>query len=132
MFDYPFSKQKFYFGNGKVIAVSTYAGRIVKGVAKCDPSDNFDIEKGKQLAAARCNAKVAAKRVKRAQSELEKAISEFSKASSRVGTMNDYLTDALRAETIAEAEVKPCGWIYDAGGVCGLLCISGTLITVAR
>ena len=106
MFDYPFSKYKFYFGNGKVIAVSTYAGRIVKGVAKCDPSDNFDIEKGKQLAAARCNAKVAAKRVKRAQSELEKAISEFSKASSRVGTMNDYLTDALKAEAIAEAEVK--------------------------
>lgn len=106
MFDYPFNKYKFYFGNGKVIAVSTYAGRIVKGVAKCDPSDNFDIEKGKQLAAARCNAKVAAKRVKRAQSELEKAISEFSNASSKVVTMNDYLTDALKAETIAEAEVK--------------------------
>lgn len=106
MFDYPFNKYKFYFGNGKVIAVSTYAGRIVKGVAKCDPSDNFDIEKGKQLAAARCNAKVAAKRVKRAQSELEKAVNEFSKINSKVSAMNDYFIDAIEAKTIAEAEVK--------------------------
>lgn len=106
MFDYPLNKYKFYSGNGKVIAVSTYGGRVVKGVAKCDPNDEFDMEKGKQLAAARCNAKVAKKRVKRAHVELKNAIDDFSKASARVGEMDQYLLDAIKAEVIAKEEIK--------------------------
>ena len=72
MFDYPIDKYQFYLArkiNGdpyRVVAVSTYEGRTVRGVAKCDPRDEFNIEKGKMLAAARCNAKVAQKRAKRA------------------------------------------------------------------
>lgn len=37
-----------------VIAVSTYAGKTVKGIAKCDPRDTFDIDKGVEIAEARC------------------------------------------------------------------------------
>ena len=35
------------FTNSKneIIAVSTYAGKTVKGVAKCDPRDSFDKSK---------------------------------------------------------------------------------------
>ena len=54
----------------KVIAVSTYAGKNVKGYAKADPRDTFDIEKGTELAIARCNAKIAEKRAKRATSKV--------------------------------------------------------------
>ena len=48
--NYSLDKYKFYEYNdpkGKktVSAVSTYAGRTVKGYAKCDPRDNFNIEK---------------------------------------------------------------------------------------
>ena len=50
----------------KVIALSTYAGKVVRGIAKCSPQDKFDEEYGKMLAAARCNLKVAEKRLKRA------------------------------------------------------------------
>lgn len=50
----------------KVIALSTYAGKVVRGVAKCSPQDKFDVDYGKELAAARCNLKVAQKRLKRA------------------------------------------------------------------
>ena len=52
-----------YYTNNKdvVVAVSSYAGKTVRGVAKCDPRDTFDIEKGKELAAARCNEKIAYK-----------------------------------------------------------------------
>lgn len=48
------------FTNSKneIIAVSTYAGKTVKGVAKCDPRDSFDKSKGEQLAIARCAAKL--------------------------------------------------------------------------
>ena len=48
-------------GRKVVIAISHHAGKVVKGVAKCHPEDNFDIEKGKAIASARCNAKVCAK-----------------------------------------------------------------------
>ena len=35
-------------GGNTVIAISTYAGKTVKGIAKCDPNDNFsyDYENG--------------------------------------------------------------------------------------
>ena len=45
-----------------VVAISTYAGKTVKGYAKCHPDDTWDWEKGKALAIARCAEKIAAKR----------------------------------------------------------------------
>ena len=59
--------------NRKVIVVSTYAGKTVRGVAKAEPRDSFDIEKGKALAKARCDAKVAEKRAKRATKKINEA-----------------------------------------------------------
>lgn len=67
--EFPLEKYKFYIAKNKVIAVSTYAGKTVRGVAVCADSDTFDLEKGKRLAAARCNAKVAEKRLKNAEEE---------------------------------------------------------------
>ena len=54
-----------------IIAMSTYAGKTVKGMAKCHPSDTYDEEKGKKLAAARCNLKIAELRYKNALNVLE-------------------------------------------------------------
>ncbi len=72
-----FSLDKYKFAffkdeNGKmtVSARSTYAGKTVKGYAKCDPRDNYDVEAGKELAAARCNATVIAKKQKTAHERL--------------------------------------------------------------
>lgn len=45
-----------------VYMISHYAGEVVKGSAKCSPEDEFDLEYGKRLAAARCNEKVVEKR----------------------------------------------------------------------
>ena len=54
-----------YYTNGKdiVVAKSSYAGDVVRGVAKCSPEDKFDLEAGKKIAAGRCAIKVAKKRV---------------------------------------------------------------------
>jgi hypothetical protein len=77
---YSLDKYKFYFATKadgtpyQVVAVSTYAGRKVKGVAKCDPRDEFSIENGRKLAAARCNLKVAEKRAKRAEKKYADAV----------------------------------------------------------
>lgn len=65
---FPLEKYKFYVNpkEKKVYAVSSYCGRKVCGTATCAPDDEFDLEKGKKLAAARCNLKVAEKRLRRA------------------------------------------------------------------
>lgn len=50
-----------------IVAMSTFAGRTVVGVARCADTDEFNIETGKKLAAARCSVKIAEKRMKRAE-----------------------------------------------------------------
>lgn len=50
-----------------VVAMSTFAGKTVVGVAHCAPADTFDVEVGKKIAAARCSVKIAEKRMKRAE-----------------------------------------------------------------
>jgi hypothetical protein len=77
---YPLEKYKYYQAGNKVIAVSTFAGRTVRGVAKCNPKDNFDLEKGKMLAALRCNEKVAKRRFARAQKKCADAADDYFKA----------------------------------------------------
>ena len=105
MFEYPMEKYKFYFAPNKVVAVSTYEGKIVRGVAKCDPRDEFNIDLGKQLAAARCNQKIARKRANRAEKRYNDAIAAVGKAESRVAAMNDYVHDAWDAARAADNAV---------------------------
>ena len=58
-----------YYTNGEnvVVAVASYKGRTIRGVAKCSEQDEFDLEVGKKLAAARCAMKIARERVKGAK-----------------------------------------------------------------
>ena len=78
----------------KVIAISTYAGRTVKGVAKCHPNDEFDVEFGKKLAAARCNEKITYKRLTRALNKYIEAVNESVAADEKMKRMKDYMLDA--------------------------------------
>ena len=66
---FPLEKYRYYFAGNKIIATSTYAGQTVRGVALCAPEDEFNEAKGKELAAARCNEKVAQKRYNRAMNK---------------------------------------------------------------
>jgi hypothetical protein len=103
-------KYKFYVyaikGITRVKAVSTYCGKNVFGVAKCDPNDTFSIEKGKILAAARCNQKIARKRVKRAEKKYEDSIEMIERAKIYSHKMNRYFIDAIHAEEIASIELE--------------------------
>lgn len=74
MKEFPFEKYKFYRDGNRVIAASTFAGKTVRGVAICASNDEFDLEKGKHIAAARCNKKIAEKRLafaRKKQAEME-------------------------------------------------------------
>ena len=66
-------KYKFITHDNEVIAISTYAGKTVRGIAKLHPQDTFNLENGKKLAAARCNEKIAAKRFARAVKKIKEA-----------------------------------------------------------
>ena len=91
---YSMDKYRFYRSDNKVYAVSTYAGKSVRGVAKCDPVDTFSIEDGQMLAAARCNEKVAEKRVKRAEKKVKEAYDDFRVALRHLERMTKYCEDA--------------------------------------
>ena len=98
---YPLEKYKYftYFDKEKncevVVAVSTYGGKVVRGIAKCDPRDTYSVENGKKLAAARCNLKIAEKRAKRAKQKSEAAAKALQEASTHYSNMVSYYTDSI-------------------------------------
>ena len=97
MKNHQLEKYRFYQNGNRIIAVSTYGGRTVRGVAICHPDDKFDMDLGKRLAAARCNEKVAAKRYARATKRYKDAEDAYRVASENVDRMSDYRNDAFIA-----------------------------------
>ena len=79
-----------------VIAISTYAGKTVKGYSRCHPNDfeHYDADYGNQLAAARCGVKVADKRVKHAHQKVEEAKKKLDEAIQYYDNMRLYLNNA--------------------------------------
>lgn len=92
-----FKNYKYVVTPTKVIALSTYGGRTVRGVAKCHPDDTFNEEVGKALAAARCNEKVAIKRYARAQQKYNEMVQELREIEVRKHKVADYLHDSYEA-----------------------------------
>ena len=88
------NQPKFYNSDNKVIAVSTYAGKTVRGVAKCDPEDTFSLESGKELAAARLDERIAGKRFKRACRKFENARQALMEAQDYYDRMYQYYEDS--------------------------------------
>ena len=94
-----------------VVALTTHAGKIVKGVAKCMATDPFDLEMGKQLAAARCDYKVCKKRVKRASDKYIEAERKVTDCQEYARKSGNYYADAKRErnkslERLQELESK--------------------------
>lgn len=92
---YPIEKYRFYTNGSRVIAVSTYAGRTVRGVAVCHDGDEFSLEKGKELAALRCAEKIARKRLNRAERKVNEAYWTYVNAEAYLDKMCSYKGDAL-------------------------------------
>lgn len=92
---YPIEKYKFYTNGSRVIAVSTYAGKTVRGIANCHDGDEFSLEKGKRLAALRCAEKIARKRLNRADRKVDEAYWAHANAEEYLDKMCDYKDDAI-------------------------------------
>ena len=103
---------RIYETPNKVIAVSSFAGQTVRGVAKCNPADEFDSEKGAALAAARCGVKIAEKRVKRAYSKVDEAKAIVDAAIAHLSEMMKYQADAEANLNGAQFELEATlAWI---------------------
>jgi hypothetical protein len=80
---------------GVVVALSSFAGKDVRGVARCSPADNFDAEMGKKLAVARCDVKITDKRVVRANQMVEFYRAFLTQVQSNLERAEQYREDAL-------------------------------------
>lgn len=101
---YPLEKYRFYEAGNKVIAVSSFAKKPVRGVSVCAEGDIFNLETGKKLAAARCNERVCAKRVARANEKVRQAGNDLARAQKHLENMKEYLNDAILAYNEAGIE----------------------------
>ena len=112
----------------RVAAVSSFAGRPVKGYADCHPNDEFDREYGYALAAARCAEKIAAKRCNRAYSKVDEAKAQAHAALAHLAKMMKYEADAEANYNIASYELaevlafKYCGCDENCGEDCKCHC----------
>ena len=78
----------------KVICLSSYGGKTVRGIAKCNDTDTFDETVCKQLAKLRCDAKIALMRAMHASNQYAAALSAAAIANARVQKMRQFSEDA--------------------------------------
>ena len=88
----------------EIIAMSTYAGDVVKGKAICQLGDNYDEQAGTKLAIARCAEKIARKRKARATRLLKFSKEQLAEAQRYVDKMTHYYEDACAEATEAATE----------------------------
>ena len=89
------------YGGVEIIAWSTYAGKPVYGKAICRVEDTYDEQFGREVAIARCAAKIARKRLKRASKMCKEADQAIKNAMKHSADMEHYYQDAY-------SEVKSC------------------------
>lgn len=89
------ARYKFYKADNKIVCVSSFAKKAVRGIAKCAPNDDYDEEKGMRLAQLRCDAKIAQKRVDRAMEMADEAWVNYRTAEIWSDKMENYVKDAI-------------------------------------
>lgn len=106
-------KYHFYYHeeNKTIVCTTLYKEQMVRGIAKCYPEDEFNLEVGKKLAYLRCKKKFARKKLKRAlRAEHDAFIAEarakynLDSACEFVSDSETQLADAINE--LAEFEAK--------------------------
>ena len=101
-------KQKYTYSvsGNTVYCITYYAGKTIRGIAKCDPEDNFNIEDGMLLAKARCDYKLAKKRVTVKGKRVNLAVEEFERANTHMENAIAYYKEATDAEEKAKHNLE--------------------------
>lgn len=88
------SRYRFIETENKVICISTFAKKPIKGIAKCSPNDTFNSEIGRKLAQLRCDEKIANKRANRAAQKYLEAEQILVEANEYFYDMKQYYLDS--------------------------------------
>lgn len=96
----------YYYHDTDVIATTTYCGKSVRAVAKCNPEDEYDRQFGEALALARLNLKVAKKRRARSYEKMYAAADAHREALDFYYEMRNYNDAAIQEVKDAEAALK--------------------------
>ena len=88
-------KYRFYhnFEDNTVVCITFYKGRTIRGIAKCDPEDDFDLEAGKKLAYLRCRQKFVARKCKRAHKVCDDAFVTVAQAQNNLYKALEFAED---------------------------------------
>lgn len=79
-------RYRVYRNKNQVIVITHYRGKSIKGVAKCSPEDEFDLERGTAIAKCRCDLKL-----------MNKKQMDDAKQYIELRSIHDELTDRLEA-----------------------------------
>lgn len=101
-------KYTFYVNEeaGIIVALSTFAKKPVRGKAKCDPRDDFNLSDGMVIAAARCNERVAEKRARNAEARFAAAAKALEEAQKEYEKMKKYREDSIIKLNEAKEELE--------------------------
>lgn len=100
------ARYRFIQNDNNVICLSSYAKRAVRGIAKCSPADEFDLETGKKLAQLRCDTKIAEKRLIRAREKYSESVDALNKALKYYDDMWEYYLDSLEQYKESKIQLK--------------------------
>jgi hypothetical protein len=78
---------------------------MVRGIAKCNPEDNFDIETGKRLAYLRCKAKFYRKKLQRARKAYADAVVIEARAHNNLWKATEFVDDSIKQFELATQEL---------------------------
>lgn len=90
----------------KITARSTYWKKPVQAHAICHPDDNYDELKGKELAAARLDAKIAYKRWMNAKKAFHDSIRTIEAAKRTHEKAKNYMNASERELTLRNQELR--------------------------
>lgn len=89
-----------------ILAISSFAGKTVKGVAKLDPRDSFDPTSGEELAKARCRSKIAQRRLKWAEKRLLDCEDQVNLAYANHNKALEYYYAAMNEDFVSSGELR--------------------------
>ena len=100
-------KYHFYYNeeNQTIVCTTIYKGQMVRGIAKCSPEDNFDIDIGKRLAYFRCKQKFAQKKLNRALKVYKDAVAMEAKARNDFSKAAEFVSDSGHQLRLASNEL---------------------------
>ena len=82
-------------GANVTICVSHFAGKPVRGVARCNPTDKYDEQYGEELARLRCDEKIAMKKINNARNKYNAVVDKMSELTNYMEKYLNYHRDSV-------------------------------------